>query len=259
MSNFAVMNNNSTYLPQYTLCQLADCVAMKLAYFVNIYNADNIWSAFILEKCKTIEAEPRNVNTIIVEFKKSSEIIGHVSTLAVYKYHAILTRIYIILYYRHRDDRVFQTVVFPRLIKNMGYYGKDDSRIFINNEIKRMIEEDKLVEESQSTVQTRRTDDIAENNRAASDGKRIVLAKNRNSDFTRIVQAMVTDGYFQHADKSDVTATEVGKMMLELFSVNTEWKSMLQKAYSRDNPLKTFDRLRDAAQKYWSDRCHLND
>ncbi len=101
--------------------------------------------------------------------------------------------------------------------------------------------------------------DIVEENLHASDGKRIILAKRRNSDFTRIVQAMITDGYFRHADNSFVTATEVGEMMLKLVGVSTEWKSMLQKAYSRDIPLKTFDRLHDAAQKYWLERVHLND
>ncbi len=62
---------------------------------------------------------------------------------------------------------------------------------------------------------------------------------------------MISDGYFRHADKSSVTATEVGEMMLKLVGVGTEWKSMLQKAFSRDNPMKTFDNLRDAAQSYW--------
>lgn len=102
-------------------------------------------------------------------------------------------------------------------------------------------------------------DGIIEKNLHASDGKRIILAERRNSDFTRIVQAMITDGYFRHADNSFVTATEVGEMMLKLVGVSTEWKSMLQKAYSRDTPLKTFDRLHDAAQKYWLERVHLND
>jgi hypothetical protein len=102
-------------------------------------------------------------------------------------------------------------------------------------------------------------EDVVETNLRASDGKRIVLAERRNSDFTRIVQAMISDGYFRHADKSSVTATEVGEMMLKLVGVGTEWKSMLQKAFSRDNPMKTFDNLRDAAQSYWSGRAHLKD
>lgn len=102
------------------------------------------------------------------------------------------------------------------------------------------------------------TTDIVNSNLAAADGKRIVLAKNRNSDYTRIVRAMIQDGYFCHADKSAVTATEVGEMMLKLVGVGTEWKSMLQKAFSRDNPLKTFDNLRDAAQSYWQERAKIS-
>ena len=99
--------------------------------------------------------------------------------------------------------------------------------------------------------------DVVQQNVEASDGKRIILADKRYSDFTRIVQAMIQDGYFTHADKSAVTATEVGEMMLKLLGVSTSWKSMLQKAFSRDNPMKTFDNLRDAAQSYWQKRANI--
>ncbi len=100
--------------------------------------------------------------------------------------------------------------------------------------------------------------DVVAANQSAADGRRIVLASRRNSDFVRIVQAMVSGGYFTHADKSAVTATEVGQMMLSLFGSNNEWKTMLQRAFSCDNPLKTFDNLRDAAQEYWTKREDLN-
>lgn len=99
--------------------------------------------------------------------------------------------------------------------------------------------------------------DVVQQNVEASDGKRIILADKRYSDFTRIVQAMIQDAYFTHADKSAVTATEVGEMMLKLLGVSTSWKSMLQKAFSRDNPMKTFDNLRDAAQSYWQKRANI--
>ena len=101
--------------------------------------------------------------------------------------------------------------------------------------------------------------DVVQQNMEASDGKRIILADKRNSDFTRIIQAMFQEGYFCHADKSAVTATEVGEMMFKLVGVATEWKSMLQKAFSRDNPMKTFDNLRDAAQSYWQKRAKISD
>lgn len=116
-----------------------------------------------------------------------------------------------------------------------------------------------LKEKEHRSIKPTKNKDIVEENLNANDGKRIILANRRNSDFTRIIQAMIRDQYFLHADKSAVTATEVGEMMLKLVGVNTEWKSMLQKAFSRDNPLKTFDKLRDAAQDYWTNRAHIDD
>lgn len=99
---------------------------------------------------------------------------------------------------------------------------------------------------------------LVEDNLTACDSKRIILSGNRNSDYTRIVMAMIHEGYFCHADNSPVNATEVGDMMLRLVGVGTVWKSMLQKAFSRDNPLKTFDNLRDAAQEYWQNRANIH-
>lgn len=123
----------------------------------------------------------------------------------------------------------------------------------------RFIKDAAVKDKAKKTKVTINPKSIVDKNLEASDGKRIVLADRRNSDFTRIVQAMITAGYFRHADKSAVTATEVGEMMLKLVGVGTEWKSMLQKAFSRNDPLKTFDNLKDSAHEYWVERAHLND
>ena len=87
----------------------------------------------------------------------------------------------------------------------------------------------------------------------------IVLADNRGSDFVRVIKSMSLCGYFVHKDGTEVTATEIGSMLTKQFGRNTEWKSLLQKAFSRDNPLKTYDELRDKAQEYWQNRANLND
>ena len=78
-----------------------------------------------------------------------------------------------------------------------------------------------------------------------------------NSNFARVVQAMVSARYFKRANGDETNATEVGGLLLKIFGVTNTWKSVLQKAYSRENPLKTFDDLRTAAEKYWSDRFGL--
>ena len=78
-----------------------------------------------------------------------------------------------------------------------------------------------------------------------------------NSNFARVVQAMVSARYFKRANGDETNATEVGGLLLKLFGVTNTWKSVLQKAYSRENPLKTFDELRDAGEKYWTNRTGL--
>jgi len=78
-----------------------------------------------------------------------------------------------------------------------------------------------------------------------------------NSNFARVVQAMVSARYFKRANGDETNATEVGGMLLKLFGVSNTWKSVLQKAFSRENPLKTFDELRDAGQKYWEGRAGI--
>lgn len=78
-----------------------------------------------------------------------------------------------------------------------------------------------------------------------------------NSNFARVIQAMVSARYFKRADGDETNATEVGGMLLKLFGVSNTWKSVLQKAYSRENPLRTFDELRDAGEKYWTNRTGL--
>ncbi len=85
---------------------------------------------------------------------------------------------------------------------------------------------------------------------------KIVLTN--NSNFARVVQAMVSARYFKRSDGDETNATEVGNMLLKLFGVSNTWKSVLQKAFSRENPLRTYDELRDAGEKYWTNRFGLD-
>lgn len=130
-------NNNKQFLPQYTLDQLSQRVCSGLP-FCNFYNT---WEG-IPELCMKIEAEPRAVDSAIlmVQNKHDTSIEQNVN-----KYHLVLTRVYILLYYRHRDDQIYQALVFPELIKNMGRYAGDDLRNVIQPEINKILELDQLV------------------------------------------------------------------------------------------------------------------
>ena len=87
----------------------------------------------------------------------------------------------------------------------------------------------------------------------------IVLADGHKVDFVRTVQAMVDLGYFKRTDGKDVTATEVGRLLLRTLGVNNTWKSLLQTAFKSDNPLSTIDELRDSLQQYWQNRAGITD
>lgn len=145
------MNNNADFLPKFTLDQLADCVAMKVDYFNRLLNPDNVWNIeTVIKPCRMIEDEPRYVNSVIVEAKKDN--VPFVSGTNIRRYHAILTRIYILLYYRNRDDECFKKYVFPRLINNMGVYSDDKIlKVKINQEIDKIKEQDKLFEQARKS------------------------------------------------------------------------------------------------------------
>ncbi|MBO4673554.1 MAG: hypothetical protein J5616_04320 [Bacteroidaceae bacterium] len=134
--------NNNQFLPQYTLDQLSERVCARLSYFGNY----KTWER-IPELCMRIEAEPRAVDSVIIETKStySSSVAQN-----IYKYHLILTRVYMLLYYRHRDDRVYQAVVFPELTKNMNGYAGETLKAIIHPEIDRIIELDQLVSKAKA-------------------------------------------------------------------------------------------------------------
>lgn len=85
------------------------------------------------------------------------------------------------------------------------------------------------------------------------------LLLTNNSNFARVVQAMVSARYFKRANGEETNATEVGSMLLKIFGVTNSWKSVLQKAFSCENPLMTYDDLRDAGQRYWDERFGITD
>lgn len=141
------MNTNVVFLPEYTYSQLTDCVAMKLDYFKKLFNADNIWEG-LPELCRRIEEEPRNISTIILEAKKNNGVA--IGGSSVTWCHTKLTRIYILLYYKHRDADIYKVLVFPELLRNMGIYSEEQILNKINREIDKIIELDKMVEDIQN-------------------------------------------------------------------------------------------------------------
>lgn len=101
----------------------------------------------IIERCQKIEDEPRAVNSVIAEAKKLNKTMA--SSPQIYLYHYILTRVYILLYYRHKDDQVYKAIVFPELKRYMGVFAEEKQiEEIIHAETNKIIELDKLFEEA---------------------------------------------------------------------------------------------------------------
>ena len=140
------MNKFTNDLQKFTFDQLADRVAMKVDYLSHIYNSDTIWKD-ILDSCQMVEKEPRNISSVIVKAKKEDTLV--VNGLSIKKYHTILTRIYILLYYCHYDEDAFKILVFPQLVNNMGIYAGDSIlKNKIQKEIGEIISQDEMIEKA---------------------------------------------------------------------------------------------------------------
>lgn len=134
--------NNKPFMPQYTLDQLQQRVCSRLPFF----NHYNTWEG-VRELCMRIEAEPRAVDSVILIATRqySSSVAQRVA-----KYHLALTRVYILLYYRHRDDQIYQVIVFPELLKYISTYAGDALKNIIQPEINKILEMDQLVEKAKA-------------------------------------------------------------------------------------------------------------
>jgi hypothetical protein len=240
-------NNNNEYLPEYTINGLTQRVINRLGNFYHTYTPKN--DSNVIKSCREIEANVQKVYNVIDSATKRLNSSGAYG----YCYRSFLTSVYVLLYYRHRDDERYKMVVFPQLKRYMGEHA---AKPILHEELDKMIEEDAMLrslggeDEIVSRIKKQQTSD---------DAKSIVLAENRGSDFVRVILAMYQCGYFEHKDKSNVSLTELGSMLMQLLGRTTAWKSLLQKAFDRDNPLSTFDKLRDNAQEYWQKRANIKD
>lgn len=152
------MDNNTDFLPENILYQLADRVAMKVDYISSLYNASSIWEKAI-EPCQKIEADYKNVSTVIIKAKETNGFA--INGTNIRWFQVKLTLIYILLYYKHGEDVIYNRSVFPQLVKNMGVYAGDSIlKSKIRQEIEKIKEEDKLNEQEILKIRTQRDKDI---------------------------------------------------------------------------------------------------
>ena len=133
--------NNNLFLPQYTLDQISLQVCSKLSMFNN-----TSWEG-VQELCVKIEEEPRAVASVIIGTKKkfTNNITSNIKSC-----HQVLTCVYMLLYYRHRDDNIYKVVVFPELVENMGVYATAPLNDIIQPLLDKIRDLDQLVKKAKS-------------------------------------------------------------------------------------------------------------
>jgi len=138
--------NNTPIISQTKLNVLQERVCSPINYLcIQIDSATPLWDGPI-KMCQQIENNQFAVDTVVMEAKKLNRAFNGVNTPRLY--HAVLCRVYIILYYLHRDDQLYQEIVFPRLKKNMGVYN-DAHLKYINEQINMVLTQEELLKKVQ--------------------------------------------------------------------------------------------------------------
>lgn len=110
-------------ISQTKLNTLLERVCLPIDYLTQpIKPGVSLWDEPI-RMCRQIEKESFLVDSIIIEARKNNAFFSGANSPRLY--HAVLCRVYILLYYRHRDDKEYQSIVYPRLKGNMGVYGNN--------------------------------------------------------------------------------------------------------------------------------------
>ncbi len=91
-----------------------------------------------------VEQDPLEVDSIVLEAKKNN--VRYPGTNTVKVYQGVLSKVYIILYYRHRDDELYKNIVFPILIKNMGIFSQNYLKK-INDEIDNLLKQEEMIDD----------------------------------------------------------------------------------------------------------------
>lgn len=138
--------SSSPIVSQTKLNVLQERVCRPINYLcTKIDSATPLWDGPI-KMCQQIEEDQFSVDTVVMEAKKYNGSFNGINTPRLY--HAVLCRVYIILYYRHRDDQLFQEIVFPRLRESMGVYN-DVHLNAINEIIDKILTQEELMKRVQ--------------------------------------------------------------------------------------------------------------
>ncbi len=139
--------NSSPIISQTKLNVLQERVCSPIKFLcTKINSATPLWDGPI-KMCLQIEDDQFAVDTVVLEAKNFDGLFNGINTPRFY--HAILCRVYILLYYRHHGDKLYEEIVFPRLKEKMGVYN-DVHLKTINEQIDKILAQEELMKKVQA-------------------------------------------------------------------------------------------------------------
>ena len=238
--SIVVPKEEDSYIPEYTLDRIEEEVCKNISgmEYTHWENAIKI--------CIEIEREPldiyRCLNTTVSTYGISDKDTQNIDQ----RIKTILLRIYMLLYYHHRNDKIYEMSVFPPLreyvcrCKNCNNYNFSGMIVAPLN---------KIIDLEREVRELREKNSHTDNGSTVEDRKKIVLTN--QSEMARVVKAMYMAGYFKNSDGSNVSEAEVGRKLCADFGLKSTWDSMVQAAYKKESIAETFDTLKDKAVEHY--------
>lgn len=134
---------NLTILSQTKLDVLYERVCRPINYLAMQISPDASQWDDCIKMCQQIEQDVFAVDSVI---KASRGYKGKIQGTSINIYENVLCRVYIILYYLHRDDTLYKEIVFQRLLANIDFY-RNNYLKNINEKLDKILSQEKLVEQ----------------------------------------------------------------------------------------------------------------
>lgn len=141
-----VKEASNQYIKEYTL----NSFKLRILDKINAlsYKVDTnvpLWEGPI-KMCQRIEQNPLSLDTVVQEAKKYNTYFYQSGSENPVRYHAVLCRVYILLYYRHHgkeDEEKYHKFIIPTLKDHMGVYASKYLNT-INQQIDDILEMERL-------------------------------------------------------------------------------------------------------------------
>ena len=254
------MDHKEVFLPQDILSNLTVIVANSLPFLDDLSELI-MWDKPI-ELCRQIETNIRSVFSVILKARQdgNGRYFRNVSTNPLLS-HVLLVRVYILLYYRHRDDELYKAVVFPELQQNIGVYGSKYLNE-IHRKVNRVLEIDQLIEKNKQGKKEN-TDDIP---KAEETFTKAVVEQMMQHNLTRIAdfkkqladQLQYVESFKKEISRLKQENEELRQKALTVIPVGQErWIDWLDDDVfdPRINAEKVASVLRDISSPHLTDNC----